>query len=276
MSSTLLIAGHGYLGAEIRRQAAKIDWKTTALSKSGDKHARACDLTDQEQLEGFARTFPAPGAIVHCASSGRGGPEAYRSVFVDGSRNLLQVFPEAHLLFVSSSSVYGQTDGSLVTETAPTEPDRETSRILLEAEETVLAAGGTVARLAGIYGPGRSVILKKFLNGEAVIEEDGRRFLNQIHRDDAAAALLHLASHPDVSRGQIYNVADSSPLHQGDCYRALAALFERPVPPSGPRPKSRKRAWTHKRVSNEKLRSSGWEPAYPSFLDAARQIAETL
>ena len=56
----------------------------------------------------------------------------------------------------------------------------------------VLDAGGTVVRLSGIYGPGRSVILGKFLGGRAVIEEDGRRYLNQIHRDDAARAIVRL------------------------------------------------------------------------------------
>ncbi|NIP92013.1 MAG: SDR family NAD(P)-dependent oxidoreductase, partial [Akkermansiaceae bacterium] len=75
-----------------------------------------------------------PASIAFTASSGRGGPDAYRAVFLQGARHLLEIFPDAHLLFVSSTSVYGQTDGSLVTEESPTEPDRETSRILLEAE----------------------------------------------------------------------------------------------------------------------------------------------
>ena len=163
----------------------------------------------------------------------------------------------------------------MVTEESPTEPVRETGQVLLEAESQVLSANGTVARLAGIYGPGRSAILSSLLRGDAVIEEDGRRFLNQIHRDDASDALLHLATNPECV-GEVYNVCDSSPLHQGDCYQALAALFDVPPPPSGPRPQNRKRAWTHKRVSNEKIRNTGWEPLYPSFVDAAEEIQSTL
>ncbi len=274
--NTLLIAGHGYLGQELARQAGESGWQVTALSLSGDQHAIACDLSDRSAVGRLRTKIPAPCTLVASASSGRGGPEAYRAVFVDGTRHLLETFPDTHLLFVSSSSVYHQLDGSQVTEDSPTEPDRETSRLLLEAEQEVLAAHGTVARLAGIYGPARSVIMQRFLDGTAVIEEDGRRFLNQIHRDDAAAALLHLAANPDVSRGEVYNISDSSPLHQGDCYHALAALFDKTVPPSGPRPENRKRAWTHKRVSNEKLRNSGWHPKFPSFIDAAEEIAASL
>jgi len=86
----------------------------------------------------------------------------------------------------------------------------------------------------------------------------------------------HLAGQAKTSRGRIYNVADSSPLHQGDCYQALAQIFERPIPPKGPSPENRKRAWSHKRVSNEKLRSTGWEPRYPSFLDAAVEVSTSL
>ena len=196
-------------------------------------------------------------------------------MFLEGTRHLSSTFSGTRLVFTSSTSVYHQTDGSVVTEESPTEPVRETGQVLLEAESQVLSANGTVARLAGIYGPGRSAILSSLLRGDAVIEEDGRRFLNQIHRDDASDALLHLATNPECV-GEVYNVCDSSPLHQGDCYQALAALFDVPPPPSGPRPQNRKRAWTHKRVSNEKIRNSGWEPLYPSFVDAAEEIQSTL
>ncbi len=275
MDRHLLIAGHGYLGQEVARQASGTGWHVTTLSRSGDDCALTCDLSNPEQVAHLRSRIEPPTAIIFTASSGRGGADAYRAVFLDGSRHLLATFPESHLIFVSSTSVYHQVDGSLVTEESPAEPTRETGLLLLEAELQVLEGKGTIARLAGIYGPGRSAILRGLLEGTATIEEDGRRFLNQIHRDDAATALLHLATQDDSQR-TIYNVCDSSPLHQGDCYHALAALFGRPVPAIGPRPQNRKRAWTHKRVSNGKLRATGWEPSYSSFIDAAEAIAPSL
>ncbi len=275
MDRHLLIAGHGYLGQEVARQASGTGWHVTTLSRSGDDCALTCDLSNPEQVAHLRSRIEPPTAIIFTASSGRGGADAYRAVFLDGSRHLLATFPESHLIFVSSTSVYHQVDGSLVTEESPAEPTRETGLLLLEAELQVLEGKGTIARLAGIYGPGRSAILRGLLEGTATIEEDGRRFLNQIHRDDAATALLHLATQDDSQR-TIYNVCDSSPLHQGDCYHALAALLGRPVPAIGPRPQHRKRAWTHKRVSNGKLRATGWEPSYSSFIDAAEAIAPSL
>jgi nucleoside-diphosphate-sugar epimerase len=265
----LLLIGHGYIGTAITHVFRAAGWEVTPCSLSGGDGVLACDVSEPASVA----ALPTADCIIHCAASGRGGAEAYQKVYVDGCRNLAEAFPGKSLIFTSSTSVYPQTDGSVVTEESETSPDRETGRLLLEAERITLAAGGLVARLSGIYGPGRSVILRKFLSGEAVIEEDGRRFLNQIHRDDAASALLHLAK---IRAAGIYNVCDSTPLTQLACYEALAAIFQKPLPPSGPRDLNRKRGWTHKQVSNTKLRATGWTPEFLSFLDAVPQIASTL
>ena len=265
----LLLIGHGYLGHEIARVFRMAGWQVVAVSLSGGEDSLACDVGDLNQV----KSLPEPDFIVHCAASGRGGPDAYQRVYVDGCRNLTETFVGVPLLFTSSTSVYSQIDGSVVTEESAAIPERETGRLLLEAERVTLAANGIVARLSGIYGPGRSVILKKFLNGEAVIEEDGRRFLNQIHRDDAARAIFHLATSQSTG---IFNVSDCAPLSQLECYVALSQIFGRPLPATGPRDPDRKRGWTHKRVSNKKLCASGWRPDYPSFLDAVERVAASL
>ncbi len=265
----LLLIGHGYLGQAITREFRENGWVVATVTLSGGDGSIACDIGNSDEVA----KLPPADFIVHCAASGRGGAEAYQRVYVDGCRNLVEKFPGVPLLFTSSTSVYAQTDGSIVTEESPAVPDRETGSLLLAAERVTLAACGTVARLAGICGPDRSVILKKFLSGEAVIEEDGRRFLNQIHRDDAARAIFHLAT---TRATGIFNVSDSTPLSQIDCYQKLAEIFRKPLPPSGPRDLNRKRGWTHKQVSNAKLRTTGWEPRFPSFIDAVQSVATTL
>ena len=271
----LLLCGHGYLGQAISRDFLAAGWEVTALSRSGDDDSLACDLSSADDV---AALRVEPDFIVHCASSGRGGADAYRAVYLDGCRHLLDRFPGVALLYTSSTSVYAQTDGSVVTEESPAIPDRETGSILRETEDLVLSNGGIITRLSGIYGPGRSVILKKFLSGEAVIEEDGRRFLNQIHRDDAAAAIRHLASNQKSSivHPRLFNLSDSQPLSQLETYQSLSQTFHRPLPPTGPRDPDRKRGWTHKQVSNAKLRATGWEPRFPCFHDAAESIVPTL
>ncbi len=272
MKPGLLLIGHGYLGQAVARIFSEQGWQVTSTSLSGGQGTIACDVGDPAAV---AR-LPQADFMVHCAASGKGGAPAYRHVYVEGCRNLTATFPGVPLCFTSSTSVYAQTDGTRVTEDSPTLPERDTGRLLLEAERIVLNAGGVVARLAGIYGPGRSVILQKFLTERAIIEDDGRRFLNQIHRDDAARAIFHLATAARAARPALYNVCDSTPLSQLACYQALSEIFARPLPPAGPRDLTRKRGWTHKQVSNAKLRASAWLPRFPSFLDAAPAIAPTL
>jgi len=260
----LVVVGAGYLGEEILQVFRDAGWEAVGASLSGGDGLLACDVSDPD----LVAALPDADAVVHCAASGRGGAEAYERVYVRGCENLVKRFADARLVFTSSSSVYGQKEGETVTEESATDPDRETGLLLLKAEEIVQNAGGVVARLAGIYGPDRSVLLKKFKSGEAVIEEDGRRFINQIHRDDAARAVFHLISLPDFPAGEVFNVSDSVTLSQLETYEGLARIFEKELPPSGPRDLNRKRGWTHKDVSNAKLRETGWEPEYPSFLDA--------
>lgn len=271
----VLIAGCGFLGLATARLFHSRGWEVIGLTHSAESAANLAgepftvlraDLTSPDSLS--ALRLPPFDVVVHCASSGRGGADRYRAVYLEGARNLLAAFAPALLLFTSSTSVYAQNDRSEVTESSPAEPARETGRILRETEDLVLAAGGCVARLAGIYGPGRSVLLQRFFSGEAVIEGDGSRWVNQIHRDDAAAALIRLAE--ARARG-IYNVADDHPLTHREVYAWLAERFQRPVPPFGPVDPNRKRGVTNKLVSNRKLRDAGWAPSFPSFRDAVEK-----
>jgi len=282
--SSLLIAGCGYLGQALARLAlakgirvlgiCHRESSAQALRDEGIA-ARAGDLSDSAAMAALAKEWPRDSAVVHCAASARGGAgEAYRAVYLEGMRNLRAAFPDAsRLLFTSSTGVYPQTDGSWVTEDSPADPDRETGRILRQAEDESLAAGGAVVRLAGLYGPGRSVLLRHFLTGESVIDvrtvdpsTPGGRWVNQIHRDDAARALLFLLT--ETGDTGIFNAADSTPMLQRTIYDELARRFDRPLPPEAPPDATRKRGWSHKRVDASRLRSLGWQPQFPSWFDA--------
>ncbi|MEX2580163.1 MAG: NAD-dependent epimerase/dehydratase family protein [Verrucomicrobiales bacterium] len=272
----VLLIGHGYLGSNLAQTLGYKGFALAAVNRAVQENdtypVLAGDVALLESVEALRDQLPfsRPDAIVHCASSGRGGAEAYRAVFVDGVANLQAVFPDIPVLMTSSTSVYGQTDGSVVNERSPTSPERETSRLLCEAEERVRAGGGIALRLAGIYGPGRSVHLERILDGSATIESgEPSRYLNQIHRDDATGAIVHLLRQGVAAHsGSIFNVSDDSPLTQRQCYESMADFFDLPIPPEAPPDKNRKRAWTNKIVDNSALHATGWQPAYPSFIDA--------
>ncbi len=275
----ILLIGLGFVGEPLAKALHAAGHHVCGITHSESSRERlsACLPIDVRQADvacsqslhhAIGQDAPAVDWVIHCASSGRGGSEQYRRVYRDGVRHLLALCPQARLLFTSSTSVYAQTDGSWVGETSAADPDRETGKILREAEDLVLQAEGIVARLAGIYGPGRSFILLKYLNETAVIEGDGGRFLNQAHVDDIVQGLQLLLE--SGARG-IYNVVDTTPQTQRMIYQFLAEHFDGSLPPQAPPDYERKRGWTHKRVSNEKLRQEGWIPRYPSFQTAVRE-----
>jgi nucleoside-diphosphate-sugar epimerase len=265
----LLIAGCGYVGTAAADLFHAAGWEVEGWTHSAESAARlgskpfavrAVDITDGAMVNAAASAFD---LAIHCASSRGGGAESYRRLYFDGTKNLVEILRPCRFLYTSSTSVYAQSDGEWVDEASPAEPRHETGRILRETEEFVRQNGGTIARLAGIYGPGRSALLRRFLSGEARIEGEGGRFLNQAHRDDIAAALFFLATLPNGSG--IVNVVDNEPLPQRECYAWLAAKLNRPMPPVVERPRERKRGASNKRVSNQKLRALGWRPQFPNF-----------
>jgi nucleoside-diphosphate-sugar epimerase len=272
----VLIAGCGYLGQAVADLLIADGWEVEGWTQSAESAAkisrksysvRVVDISQEKQVLAQTRDFD---AVIHCASTRGGNVDLYRRVYFDGARNLLYRFSASRILFTSSTSVYGQNGGDWVFEESLAKPTHETGKILRKAEVFVRAGGANVVRLGGIYGPGRSALLKNVLHGDAIIDPSHDRFLNQIHRDDAATAMQLLLKQPRPA-GEIYNVVDNQPILLSECYRWLATKLDRRVPVAGrsiARPASkRKRGDSNKRVSNAKLRAIGWTPRYPNFAE---------
>lgn len=281
----VLIAGCGFVGERAADLLHAAGHEVIGVTHSAESAARlsavkpwrtvACDISNRAAVHDLAAEVNAASieAVIHCASSGRGGAEMYQTVYVNGMRHLVEAFPRAFALYTSSTSVYPQVNGETVDETTEAEPDRDTGRLLRTAEDIALGAGGAVARLAGIYGPGRSFVLKNLLEGKAGIEgNNGQgRLLNQIHADDAAAALAHIVTRRLPG---IYNVVDDGQMTQRQCLQKLCMMFSIKLPPVREPDPNRKRGWSHKRVSNAKLHAAGWAPRYPGYLDALNNDPE--
>jgi len=262
----LLIAGYGFLGEALEARFLSAGWTVDKLNRSGVDSCLSCDLSSREDVANLSEEYD---LIIHCASSGGGGEESYRKIYLQGVGNLLNRFEDTRIIFASSTSVYGQADHSEVTEQSHAIPLTVTARVLREAEDVALRAGGVVARLSGLYGPGRCHVFKNLSQGTARIDGKGERIMNFIHRDDVANAMFLLGSNTSnnlvTAVSGIYNVT-ANPVSQHDCYAALAAHFDLPMPPSIDASLPRKRGNSSKRVSNAKLRSLGWQPQYDDFV----------
>lgn len=272
----ILIAGCGYVGMPLGERLAKSGHQVFGMRRSAAADAELqvrgiapihADITLPGTLAAIDPRFD---AVINLASSSRGGIEDYNSVYLQGTRNILKWLrphPPTRYLYTSSTSVYAQNDGSLVTEECPAEPDSETSRVLRATEETLLEQNtipAIILRTSGIYGPERGHLFKQFLRGEAQLRDDGAGFINMVHVEDIAAAIEHcLTAGPDRA---LYNLTDDEPVTQLEFFRWLSEKLSRPMPPSAPADPTRKRGLTNKRLSNAKLKSvTGFRFIYPTF-----------
>jgi hypothetical protein len=123
--------------------------------------------------------------------------------------------------------------------------------VLRDAEEVARAAGATVVRFAGLYGPDR-LGLDRYLDGARV----PAGHLNLLHRDDAATALVTALA----GDRNLYLAADDEPVHRHDLSRWLADRTGR----DAGRLVS-ETARSDKRCANDRLLSEGWDLRYPTF-----------
>lgn len=275
MPASALVIGCGYVGRELALGLLRDGWDVTGWTRSENSAAplRVAGLrvisADAANAASWAQAPPDFTVGILCAATRGGDADAYRSVYHDAMIHLAgRAGPSAHLVFASSTSVYAQDDGSWVNENSDATPSTTTARVLLDAERVCLARGGAVVRIAGIYGPGRSGPIRLLRSGQAHIGPDGGRWLNQIHRDDVASALRFLG---ERCASGVFNASDNEPVRQADFYHWLAPRLGLPVPTPGPETVSH-RGFTNKRVSNEKLRSLGWAPQFPSFRQGYAEI----
>lgn len=275
LGRSALVVGCGYVGREVALGLAGDGWAVTGWVRT-EGSAAALRAAGLRVVAGDAGEALAWGGVrreftmaIFCAATRGGTAEDYRRVYLEGMRRMAEhLGGGARLVFTSSTSVYGQDDGGWVTEDSPAEPDTATAGVLLEAERVCLDAGGAVARVAGIYGPGRSGPLRLLRAGEVRLPPGGGRWMNQIHRDDVASALRFLG---ERGASGVFNVADDCPVRQGEFYAWLAGRLGLPPPPEGPGAPSR-RGFSNKRISNRKIRALGWGPRYPSFREGYGEV----
>lgn len=174
------------------------------------------------------------------------------------------------LIYVSSTAVMGGENGEWVDEHAPMEATRETAKVLARTEATLTDSGlpVTILRASGIYGPGRTRLIDLVTSGAAKIPADSH-WTNRIHRDDLAAAIVHVAGLGNQAQ-DLYLATDSTPAQLGEVYQFLAAELGLEQPEHDSSAATRRAGG--RRINNARLLSSGLKLQYPSYVDGYRQI----
>ena len=278
---SVLIAGCGDVGSRLASQLLVQGWTVYGLRRSVARLPAgvagiAGDLFDADCPSAWP-TSPID-YLVYSAAATDHDEAGYRAAYVDGVRNVLSWLKQhgqkpKRLVFVSSSSVYGQQQGEWVDESSATQATGYSSRLMLEAEHLALHSGipASVVRLTGIYGPGREWLLTQVRQGYRVVVEPPL-YGNRIHVDDAAGLLAYLvqADARGVALDECYIGVDDAPAPLAE---VVAWLREYLGVTQWSAEASVRRAGS-KRCSNARARALGWVPRYASYREGYAAILE--
>ncbi|MFM7127753.1 MAG: SDR family oxidoreductase [bacterium] len=279
----LLIVGCGYLGMRVLRLASDHAWKVFGTSRKIEKKTIIesagaefidFDITRPETCQ----NLPSVSTWLWCPAFDRSQGLSVQEVVADGLIRSLKLAPTKpdRLIFVSTTSVFHQSDGQWVDELSPTNPVTGSGMAHLNAEQlltTWASSTNTSAitiRLSGLYGPGRWIRRASIEKGEP-IACDPETYLNLLHIDDAMTGCLAALNHSTSSGHQLFCLTDDLPINSGEFYQTSARLLNAPQPSfistdqndfSG-----------NKKVRNQKFKSAfNWKPRYPVITTGLKSI----
>jgi nucleoside-diphosphate-sugar epimerase len=283
-----LIFGCGYLGSRVAKRWLAEGHAVHAVTRSARRaaefeaaglHPIVADIMQPATL----KSLPAVETVLYAVGHDRSGSAAMRDVYVGGLANALASLPggTGRVIYISSTGVYGFHGGEWVNEDTPCRPDRESGRACLAAEAMLRQHGfgqkSVILRLAGIYGPDRIPRASQLLAGEP-IAAPSEGFLNLIHVDDAAAAVLLCERR--AMPPALYVVADGRPPQRRDYYAELARLLGAPPPRFASPPHdspAAERAVSDKRIDSSRIQAElGFSPQFPTYREGLAAIVAGL
>ena len=278
--SKILIIGCGDLGTAIATRLFDAGHTLTGVRKSSQilphsMHTIQADVTQISAL--FALENINPNILIYCVSAGGSTDAQYQAAYVQGLKNIMATQANNHALqhvfFVSSTRVYGQNTIEILDEITPAIPTDFGGERLLEAENVLneLPCASTKLRLSGIYGTGRLYLVN--MAKDVTNWPQDNHYSNRIHRDDAASFIAFLAE--KVSKNQVvedcYVVTDDMPTPQYEVLTWLANQQKIDTSAITTPP-----AQGGKRLSNKRLRDTGFMLQYPNYQAGYSEILQNL
>jgi nucleoside-diphosphate-sugar epimerase len=267
----VLMLGCGDIGTMLGRQLLARGDRVTGMRRRVESLPEgfsrlALDVVDSEACQ-LLRAL-AYDAVVITLTPGAFTDEAYRRTYIDSLGNLLPIWRQQsnapYIYFVSSTSVYGQSEGEWVDEDSVTTPGSFSGRYLLAAEQLLAESGLSycIVRFSGIYGPGRNHLLERVRAGKGSAAAL-RQWSNRIHRDDCVGLLAHLLGLQEQGRPlqACYVGSDDCPTRQADIEQWLAQALGVTLNEIS----ASQRRGGNKRCDNTRMKASGYQLHYPCY-----------
>jgi len=272
--SNLCIIGCGYIGKEIAKRWRKKGHHITATTRHPERLeslsevAQKCLIFRGNNEEDLAPLITNNEVLL--VTIAPDSPDQYATAYLENAvrirRLALEMNQPRHLIYTSSTQVYGDHHGLWVDETNPPLGKTEQAQVLIDTEKSYLSLeelGWTVAilRLGEIYGPGREISKRvKKLQGRPM-PGSGESYTNMIHRDDVASAIDYVLRHE--SEG-IYNLADDDHPKRKELYDLVSKKHNLPQVKWDPTLTGMRT--DNKRISNHKIKSEGFSFHFPHRL----------
>jgi nucleoside-diphosphate-sugar epimerase len=235
--ANILIIGCGDIGRRVARLALAEKATVTGFIRSAESAAELeklgvaaiiGNLDDPATL----KELPTTGAIVFYLAPPPGGGNTDPR-----ARNFCAAIQPGEeprkVIYMSTSGVYGDSGGELVTEETPPNPQTTRGKRRLDAETAFREWGKAhgvavvILRVTGIYGPGRLPV-SQLASGQPVLDERLAPLTNRIHADDLARVCLAAAARGED--GDVFNVSDGHPTTMTHYFNAVADLLGYPRP----------------------------------------------
>ena len=275
----LVICGLGYTGTAVATAARAAGFRVTGTARDpAGKRA-----PDGVTVIGFDDAGPAIAAATHLLVTA-GPTEAGDPVLTRHAEAIAAASDLRWIGYFSTTGIYGDRGGAWVDEDTPPAPGsaRTQRRIEVEAQWSRLAGSRAldVFRIAGIYGPGRSVFDDLRAGTARRTIKPGHAF-GRIHRADIARAVV-TAMLQDTGPGlRVLNLADDEPSESAVVIEEAARLLGIDPPAAVPfaeawermSPMARSFWGEHRRVSSARTRAMlGIEWLYPTYREGLRAI----
>jgi nucleoside-diphosphate-sugar epimerase len=276
----LLIFGLGYVGRALAAASDGAGVTGTARRSISDLSGTVACIPPEETVRVLA-------TATHLLVTAPPGTEGDPLLALDGAYAALARSPVRWIGYLSTTGVYGDRGGGSVNETTPPAPGSERTARRVAAEAAWLAFADRRAvdlfRLAGIYGPGRSVLDDLRIGRARRIVKPGHAF-GRIHRDDIVRAIRTAMAQERGPGARLLNLSDDEPAESAAVIEEAARLLGIAPPPevpfadawAGMSPMARSFWSENRKVSSQATKAAlGLSWLYPTYREGLRAILAT-
>jgi len=273
----IFVAGTGFSGARIAGRLADDGHEVYGLNRKGilagcgSVRMLSGDVLEPESLDPLQDLPPIDAMVSALSATGVRDPERYRTLYTDGPVQLVNRLPwrdRSRVWLLGSTGVYGEEEGEWVEEDTPAAPLHRGGAVQLQAEQTLRSAVDhlSVLRLSGLYGPGRTRLIRQALRKRPYFKPD--LWSNQIHVDDVAGVVQFLIDKQEMP--EVLLVSDDKPVQRKEIFdwvRAETGCPEGHLDEDHP---GAGRNRGNKRVRNARLKQLGYRMIHTDYRSGLR------